>query len=213
MKIKWLGHAAFLITTEKGTRILTDPYKTGNDLRYGDINEAADIVTVSHEHFDHNNVAAVKGKPQVVKDSTEIKGIKFKGTPTYHDDAAGKKRGKNTLFCIEADGLNLCHLGDLGHTLDSKQVAALGKVDILMVPVGGFFTIDAATATKVCDQIKPRVIIPMHFRNEKCQFPLAGVTEFTGGKSNVKQMDGSEVEFRAKELPKETQILVLKPAL
>ena len=213
MKIKWLGHATFLITSDSDTRIITDPYETGSDLKYGRIKESADIVTVSHDHFDHNNVAAVQGNPQVIKGTTEAKGIKFKGIPTYHDDAGGSQRGSNTIFCFEVDGVNVCHLGDLGHRLNDEQVTELGKIDILIIPVGGFYTIDAKVASQVCDQLKPGVIIPMHYKNDKCGMPIAGVDEFLRGKSNVTRLDSSEIEFKPGELPPSAQIMVLKPAL
>ena len=213
MKIKWLGHATFLITSDNGTKIITDPYATGDNLNYGEINESADIITVSHDHLDHNNVAVVSGNPEVVKRTTQIKGIKFKATPTYHDDASGEKRGSNIIFCFEVDGINICHLGDLGHPLGDKQAAELGKVDVLLIPVGGFYTIDATVAGQVCGQLKPRVIIPMHFKNDKCDFPISDVEEFLRGKRNVSQLNTSEVEFKAGELPAATQIMVLVPAL
>jgi L-ascorbate metabolism protein UlaG (beta-lactamase superfamily) len=213
MKIKWLGHAAFLITSDSGTRIITDPYKPADDLKYGEIKESADLVTVSHEHTDHNNVAAVRGSPQVTRKTTEAKGIKFKGIPTYHDDAGGSKRGSNTILCFEIDGVNVCHAGDLGHVLSDAQAAELGEVDVLLIPVGGFFTIDANTASQVCDQLKPRVIIPMHYKTDKLDFPITSVDEFLRGKDNVTRLDSSEVEFKAGELPDSTQIMVLKSAL
>jgi len=213
MKIKWLGHAAFLITSDSGTRIITDPYETSNDLKYGRIKESADVVTVSHDHWDHCNVAAVQGNPQVVKGTTEAKGIKFKGISTYHDDAGGSQRGSNTILCFEVDGVNVCHIGDLGHLLSAEQVTELGKIDILIIPVGGFYTIDAKVASQVCDQLKPGVIIPMHYKTDKCDMPITGVGEFLRGKSNVTRLDASEVEFKSGELPPITQIMVLKPAL
>jgi len=214
MKIKWLGHASFMITSDSGTTIITDPYATGGALNYGDIKESADIVTVSHEHFDHNNAAAVGGNPEVVKETKEVKGIKFNGIPTYHDDAGGSQRGSNIIFCFEIDGVRVCHLGDLGHPLAGKQMADLGSVDVMMIPVGGNYTIDAEVATEVCGKLVPKVIIPMHFRNERCDsFPVAGVEDFLQGKSSVNRSDSSEVEFKAGELPATTQIVVLKPAL
>ena len=213
MKVKWLGHASFLITSESGTKIVTDPYIPGGDLKYGEIEESADIITVSHDHFDHNNVAAVQGNPTVVKGTAEVMGIKFNSLPTYHDDAQGAKRSNNTIIYFELDGMTICHLGDLGHTLSNSQAASLGKVDILLVPVGGFYTIDARAASQVCDQIKPRVIIPMHFKNEKCNFPISGVDEFLQGKANVSRPETSEVEFRAGELPGSTRIIVVNPAM
>ena len=213
MKVKWLGHATFVITADDGTRIITDPYATGGELSYGNITESADIVTVSHDHFDHNNVAAVRGNPAVVRGTTGVKGINFMGITTYHDDAAGKKRGNNTIFCFEVDGVKVCHLGDLGHPLNERQAAELGEIDILLIPVGGFFTIDAATASQLCERLKPGVIIPMHYRNKKCALPVSGVDEFLQGKKNVSRLDASEVELKSGELPAGTQILVLQPAL
>jgi L-ascorbate metabolism protein UlaG (beta-lactamase superfamily) len=212
MKIKWLGHAAFLITTDSGTRIITDPYETSDALKYGEIVESADIVTISHEHGDHSNVAAVQGSPQVIRETTRAKGIDFRGISTYHDENAGSKRGKNTIFCFEVDGVNVCHLGDLGHLLSDKQAAEMGKIDVLLIPVGGFYTIDAKAASQLCDQLKPGGVIPMHYKNDKCTFPIASVDEFLRGKKNVAKMDASEVELKAGELPASTQIMVLQPA-
>jgi len=212
MKIRWLGHAAFLITAGSGVRIITDPYTPTDTLRYGEINEAADIVTVSHEHGDHNNAAAVRGSPVVVKSSASVRGIDFLGIATHHDDAQGKTRGANTVFCFTVDGIRVCHLGDLGHVLTAGQVKQAGKVDILLVPVGGFYTIDAAAATRVADQLRPKVIIPMHYKNDRCVFPIAGVDGFLKGKKNVQQPDATEAEFTAGKLPVETRVLVLKPA-
>ena len=241
MKVKWLGHASFLITSNGGIRIMTDPYTPGGlGLNYGEIKELADIVTVSHEHGDHNNVAAVRGNPKIIKDKTtwvipaaildtsyvrsripelrkdreEISNIRFNAIHAYHDNADGKQRGKNTIFCFEVDGIRVCHLGDLGHMLSDKQVAELGSVDILLIPVGGNFTIDAKVATEVCGRLSPKVIIPMHYRNERCPiFPIAGVGEFLKGKKGIKKLDTSEAEFKQGELPATTQIIVLKPAL
>ena len=213
MKIKWLGHASFLITSDSGVKIITDPYMPDARLHYGEINESADIVTVSHDHSDHGSVSAVKGSPKVVKSDAEIKGIKFRGIATFHDAAGGKDRGRNTLLCFEVDGVKICHLGDLGHELTAGQVSAIGAVDVLFLPVGGFYTIDATVAGKVAGQLKPKVVIPMHFRNDKCHFPITGVAEFLRGKKDISQPDASEVAFEAGELPPATRIIVLKPAL
>ena len=213
MKIKWLGHAAFMITSAAGIKIITDPYVVDERLTYGEIKESADIITVSHEHGDHSNVAAVKGNPGVVKWTAKVKGIEFKGIPCYHDDDKGQQRGENTIFCFGVNGVRVCHLGDLGHPLSDEQVAEMGNVDILLLPVGGLYTIDAEVATQVCDRLKPRVVIPMHFRNDKCHFPIDGVDKFLKGKKNVSQLDASEAEFKPGELPAITKIVVLKPAL
>jgi L-ascorbate metabolism protein UlaG (beta-lactamase superfamily) len=214
MKIKYLAHSAFLITSEAGVRIVTDPYTPGGGIKHGAIQETADIVTVSHEHGDHNNAGAVRGNPQVVRASAEVKGIKIRAIPTAHDDRGGSQRGRNTIFCFEVDGVNICHAGDLGHTLSEEQVKAIGKVDVLMIPVGGFFTIDAKTATNISEQLKPKVILPMHYKTEKTsEFPIASVDEFTRGKNNVTRVNGSEIELKAGTLPAATQIMVLKQSL
>jgi len=216
MKIKYLGHAAFITTSDKGIKIITDPYETGGGRTYGEITESADVVTVSHEHGDHSNTAAVRGNPEVIKKAgrSTAKGIEFNGVASYHDDAGGRMRGNNTIFCFEVDGVRVCHLGDLGHMLDDKQVKEVGSVDILLIPVGGYFTIDAKVATQVCNQLKPRVIIPMHYKTEKSiSMPISRLDEFIKGKSNVTQQDSSEVEFKAGKVPATSQIIVLKPAL
>jgi len=215
MKVKWLGHSCFLITSEEGTRLITDPYTVGAGISYSAIKESADIVTVSHEHGDHNNVSAVKGSPQVIKGSgaKTAAGIEFNGIATYHDESRGREKGANTVFCFTVDGVRLCHLGDLGHLLSPEQAAAVGAVDILFIPVGGFFTIDAATASQVCQQLKPKVIIPMHFKTPKCAYPISTVDSFLKGKERVRRWDKGEAEFRAGELPAESEIVVLAPAL
>ena len=215
MNIKYLGHAAFTITSDTGVRIITDPYETGPDLTYGEITESANIVTVSHNHFDHCYVAGVKGNPEVVRRAGRsiAKGIEFKGIASYHDEAKGRLRGNNIIICFELDGIKVCHLGDLGHLLDDKQVTEIGSVDILLIPVGGYYTIDAKAATEVCNQLKPRVIIPMHYKTEKGIPNIFGVDEFLGGKANVRRLDASQAEFKPGELPATSQIVVLKPAL
>jgi L-ascorbate metabolism protein UlaG (beta-lactamase superfamily) len=215
MKVKFLAHASFLITSESGIRIITDPYEVSPTISYGTIKDSADVVTVSHGHGDHNNVAAVQGNPQVVNKpgKSTVKGIEFKGIATYHDEEKGKARGNNIIFCFKVDGLNVCHLGDLGHKLDEKQRAEVGKVDVLLTPVGGFFTIDARTAAEVSNQLGAKVIIPMHYSTAKCKLPIKGVDDFLKGKGNVTRTNKSETEFKPDSLPATSQIVVLEPAM
>ncbi len=204
-----------MIVSRDGVKVITDPYAVGGGISYSPIGEVADIVLVSHEHGDHNNVSVVQGKPEVVKGSgTRIaKGIQFRGVATYHDNSQGRERGPNTVFCFTLDDIRLCHSGDLGHLLDKVQIEEIGAVDILFVPVGGFYTIDAAEASQVCEQLNPKVIIPMHFKTPKCAYPIAGVEDFLKGKETVRKADFSEVEFALEKLPPASEILVLKPAL
>jgi L-ascorbate metabolism protein UlaG (beta-lactamase superfamily) len=213
MKIRYLAHASFLITSGSGTRIITDPYTVNEGMRYKPVSETSDIVTVSHDHGDHNNVASVKGQPQVVRDSAEIKGIKIKAIPTFHDTSGGEERGQNTIFCFDVDGIRVCHCGDLGHKLTSGQLKEMGKVDVLLIPVGGFFTIDASAAGEVAGQVGAAVTIPMHYKTEKVDYPITGVDEFVKGKKNVTMVNGSEVELKAGQLPAGPRIMVLKPSL
>jgi len=216
MKVKWLGHACFLIVSDEGIRIITDPYQVGNGINYAPVDESADIVVLTHEHhLDHSNVRAVKGKPEVVRGSVvkKVKGIEFKGIATYHDEAKGVQRGTNTIFCFTVDDIRLCHAGDLGHELTTEQASQIGKIDVLFLPVGGFYTIDANTAGKVVDTLKPKITIPMHYKTVRCDYPISGVDDFLRGKSNVKRLDSGELGLAAKDLPSAAQIIVLKPAL
>ncbi len=215
MKVKWLGVSCFVITSAEGTKIITDPYKSGLLIRYRRIEETAHVVTVSHEHFDHNNVAAIGGNPQVLRGagSFEVAGITVRGIASRHySSSIGRWRGPNTIFCLTVDGIGVCHLGDLGHQLSEEQASQIGEVDILMLPVGGRATIDARGASLVCDQLKPRVAIPMHYKTAKLLLPFAGVDPFLEGKPDIRRLDASEVEFKKDELPSPTQIVVLKPA-
>jgi L-ascorbate metabolism protein UlaG (beta-lactamase superfamily) len=215
MKIKWLAHASFLITSEKGTRIITDPYTVAGGITYAPIEESADVVTVSHDHGDHSNVKSIKGNPQVVKGQgiVDAFGITFRGINSDHDDTGGSQRGKSTIFCLAVDGINLCHLGDLGNLLNDQQIADIGAVDILLIPVGGYYTIDARQATEVVKSVKPKVAIPMHYKTEKCNYPITGVDEFLKDKQNVRRLASSEVAYKKGELPDKPQILVLEHAL
>ena len=215
MKVKWLGHSCFLITSRDGLRVISDPYAVGGGINYSPIKETADVVVVSHDHGDHSNVSTVQGKPEVVKGSgtKTTKGIQFKGIATYHDASQGKQRGLNTVFCFTIDDIKLCHLGDLGHVLSPEQVNEIGAVDILFVPVGGFYTIDAPVASQVCDQLKPKVVIPMHFKTPRCAYPIAGVEDFLKGKKGVRGVRDSEVDLEQEKLPAATEIVLLQPAL
>ncbi len=217
MKIKWYGHAAFLITSDQGVKIIIDPYEPGfmGQLNYGQIEDAADFVLVSHDHGDHNHTAPLPGSPQVVKGTgpKTVRGIPVKGIPAFHDQSKGSERGNNTIFVFTVDGIRTCHLGDLGHILNEKELAEIGPVDLLLLPVGGYFTVDAGEATKVVGQIKPKILIPMHFKTEKCGFPIAPVEDFLKGKAKVKRLGASETTIDPLSLPAATEILILDHAL
>lgn len=218
MKVKWYGHASFLITADDGTTIVTDPYLAGGyggAIGYDKVPDAADIVMVSHDHDDHNHVAGVPGNPEVVQGagSYTAKDVTFDGLASAHDESEGNERGSNVIFCFTVDGIRVCHLGDLGHQLTDKQVSEIGSIDVLFCPVGGEYTVDPAGATEVCETIKPKVFIPMHFKTDKCGFPLAKVDDFLEGKTNVQKPGASETEFKKDALPAATEIVVLEHAL
>lgn len=167
MVITWFGQACFKIEGEK-TTIVTDPF--GDDFGLKLSRLTADIVTVSHGHADHNNVAAVKPTGEralYIADTPgefEVQGAFLYGIPSFHDSAQGAERGSNIIFRIELDGISIGHLGDLGHPLESAQLERLEGVDILMIPVGGVFTINGKQATEAVSQIEPRLVIPMHYQ-------------------------------------------------
>ena len=213
MKIKYLAHSAFLLTADDGTRIITDPYTPGHGLNYRPITGEADIVTVSHEHGDHNNTAAVKGNPVIFRDSGNAKGIDFKAVKTFHDESGGSERGTNTVFVFKVDGMTIAHLGDLGHVLTDEQVKEIGAVDIVLLPVGGYYTIDANRAADNAKRINARVIIPMHYKTNACSMPIQAVDIFLTVRTNVTKTKLSEITLTAGELPKTPQIMVLEPAL
>jgi L-ascorbate metabolism protein UlaG (beta-lactamase superfamily) len=209
--IRWFGHSSFEIKAEDGTTIVTDPFDK-KDVGYENPNVEADIATVSHEHPDHNKVKNLKGNPDVIKGSGRKRSheIEFYGMRTYHDDAMGAKRGENTVFTFEVDGLRICHLGDLGHLLDESQAEEIGKIDILFIPVGGFFTIDAKQADKVIERLKPRIIIPMHYKTPPLKYPIEPVENFIRDKSNVEKVGSTRFSLKKEDLPEEGKIVLLE---
>ena len=186
MKIEYLGHSCFKITAKDGTSVLTDPYtRVGYELPQ---NISADIVTVSHSHFDHNYIRAVVGKPKMITttDRQSLNGIQIEGISSWHDERGGALRGANILFKMDIDGLCICHLGDLGEPCSPSIIKAIGKVDILLIPVGGTYTIDAITAKRFVDEIAPKMVIPMHYR------PNDGTLDITDEKQFLSLFDRVE---------------------
>ncbi len=176
-----IGHAKFLIELESGLRIVTDPYDA--TCGYPVTPVPADVALVSHGHHDHNAVATIPGKPRVIDQAGEYtleNGVTLVAVEADHDDAGGTKRGKTLLFSLRAEGMNAVHLGDLGHLPTAEQCMRLGHADVLMIPVGGFFTIDAPTAKETASLLQARVILPMHYRTRvNADWPIAPVEAFT----------------------------------
>ncbi len=206
MKISWLGHASFIIESG-GKRLITDPFD--EKLGYPVYEEEVDIATVSHDHWDHNASGRLKGNPIVVKGTGKfnIDGFKISGFPSFHDKSGGKERGINTIFKISTEGIDLLHMGDLGHVLSPEQYLALGKIDILLLPVGGVYTLDADEAYEIVQAIKPAVVIPMHFNTPHLCFELSPVEQFTSKFDQV--IKQAFLEMTADNLPEQAEIIVL----
>lgn len=204
MKIKWNGHASFTITASDGTVLVTDPYNPsgyGGVLKYDQVKDNADGVLVSHDHDDHNYSQGLPGSPQVLTGSGQVKEIKVNGIDTYHDESQGSERGPNVVFTFAVDGINICFVGDLGHQLSQEQINAIGAVDLLLLPVGGTFTVDAVGAVGVAKALDPRLVIPMHFKTDKCDLPIGEVDDFLAKMTNVKKLSESEIELSQDNLP------------
>ena len=191
MKITWLGHSSFLLEDSKGKKLLTDPFDTsvGYEVYKGN----PDIVTISHQHFDHNYTRDLKGNYKIIDKACmfNLDDIFIKGIPSYHDKNKGAKRGDNIIFTFRMDGYSLCHLGDLGHSLTSNDIEAIGDVDILFVPVGGNYTIDGKEASELTKKINPKIVFPMHYKTSKVSLPLDGVEAFLMYMKNASKIDSN----------------------
>lgn len=178
MLIRYHGHSQFLMETEKGQRILTDPFDPR--VPYPQKEVAADLVTISHGHGDHGYLEKVRGKPAVLRElgrHEPLPGVVVYGYHSYHDDKQGALRGENTIYVFETEGLRLAHLGDLGDSPDKEATAALMGAEVLMLPVGGTYTLDAKGAAALCRALRPRIIIPMHYKKGDQGFQHIGTLE------------------------------------
>ncbi len=222
MKIKPIGHSSFSIQGKTSTggklTVVTDPFdpkKVG--LPYP--KQDADVVTVSHQHDDHNWVEGVKNAPFVVDTpgEYELSGLRIFGIHSFHDDKEGENRGPNTIYVYDFKEARVAHLGDLGHTLNSDQQEALEFVDVLLVPVGGFYTIDPKTAMMVIESIEPKIVIPMHYKLDAKTPKLSKIDKISTVDDFLKEANGvaskKESEFTLKsysDLPHTTEIVVLE---
>ena len=197
MDITYIGHSSFKIRTKSAT-VITDPFDPASTgIKFPP--QEADIVTISHDHADHNYLEKISGYKKVVAGpgEYEIMGISIIGISTFHDDKEGRERGKNTIYVYEAEGLRIVHLGDLGHALSESQIEALGEVDILMIPVGGVYTIGPKEASDLVSAVEPYFVISMHFGGDKLQ-PLEAFLKEVGqegekmSKFSIKKMDIEE---------------------
>jgi L-ascorbate metabolism protein UlaG (beta-lactamase superfamily) len=210
MEITYLGHASFRLKGKKAI-VVTDPYDQTIGLKFP--KTSADIVTKSHEHDDHNAVALVGGEAFVVDGpgEYEIKEVKIVGAASFHDEKEGKEKGKNVIFNIKMDGLWVCHLGDLGQAeLTNNQMEVIGRVDILLVPVGGVYTIDASVATKIVAELEPKIVIPMHFLDSDSNLKLEPAEKFLKEMGTEKTEGAQKLTISKEKLPDELEVVLLK---
>lgn len=210
VKIKWFGHACFALDG-KDVTVITDPH--GGVIGLDAPSAKADIVLISHGHFDHNSGVGDVSKAGAKHVSSfvgedRVKEISIKGIATAHDEKGGKLRGNNSIYVFEIDGMRFCHCGDLGHTLSAGQITEIGKVDVLFVPVGGVFTVDAAGATQVIKAIKPKIAVPMHYAVSGLTVGVKGVGDFLKDKKNIRQLASPEAEITRESIPKDEEIWV-----
>jgi len=208
MEITWLGHSCFLIRGKERT-ILTDPCHP--DLGYRLSEPKADIVTLSHFHPGHSYIEGVANEPKQIKSpgEYEIGGTFITGVASFHDDKKGEVRGKNTIYIIEIDDITLCHLGDLGHPLDSHLIEEIGDIGILFLPVGEVSTIPIDTAVEIVRQLEPPIVIPMHYKTEAFTGKLSPVDKFLD-KMRIKWIESKpKLSITSSSLPSSTQTVVL----
>lgn len=208
MKIRYLGHSCFVLTESTGTSIVTDPY---GDIGYEMPSVAADAVTVSHSHYDHNNVAAVKGAVVIDKEGQyELDGVEVTAVKSFHDGENGAQRGENLIFKFRMDGLEICHLGDLGEECSSSLIEALLPVHVLLIPVGGTYTIDAEQAKEYVDRIMPSIVIPMHYKTKGLEMDVDKADEFLDlfDSEEIEEV-GSEIELFRDDITEESTKIVL----
>ena len=208
LQIRWHGHSCFEITND--VTLVTDPHD-GKSIGISPPDVTGDIILVSHDHYDHNSIeSVVKEKSIVVKDETAktVSGVQIKGIRSFHDEHEGRKRGSNLIYLFNMDDIAFCHLGDLGHLLDEDAVQQIGDVDILFIPVGGNFTIDAEKAWNVINGIKPKIVIPMHYKFGGLSLPIAEIDPFLA-KNNFDVLHvGNEIDIERGDLPENPEIWV-----
>ena len=218
VRLTYYGHSSFLLEAADGTRVILDPYRAGSfngAFRYGAIPDTAEAVVATHTHDDHGAVDTIPGHPRILiqPSSATVGRWEITGIDVAHDAEGGRSRGKNTIVVLDDGDVRLAHLGDIGHTLDASTITAIGRVDVLLVPVGGFFTIDHAQAAEVVESLDPRIVIPMHYKTPKVDFPISEPEPFLATQKTLERLSGSTVEVTQATLPAGRVTYVLQPAL
>ena len=179
MKLKWHGHSCFELTLDNGMAIITDPFD--DTVGYPLCRARADVVLSTHDHFDHNHFDSLAGDPVILREpgAQEIGGARITGVHSFHDPERGALRGENIIYLIEASGMRIAHLGDLGHMPETaEQKAVLSNLDLMLIPIGGVFTIDTPQAVNLIGEYNPRAAIAMHYKNDYCTFDISDSAEF-----------------------------------
>ncbi|MBD5560354.1 MAG: MBL fold metallo-hydrolase [Clostridia bacterium] len=178
MRIRYIGHSCFAFETKGGVRLVIDPYD--NSIGLTPVRETADMVLVTHHHFDHDYVQGVQGEYTLVDSPGEYQSgdVRVTGYTLPHDSAGGSERGFVTAYLIEADGLRILHMGDVGGMPDDSFFDAVGRIDVLLIPVGGRYTVDAEGALAICERIRPNLMIPMHYKTHRLKIDIDPVTPF-----------------------------------
>jgi L-ascorbate metabolism protein UlaG (beta-lactamase superfamily) len=214
MYITWLGQSCFKLQDKigpEGVILVTDPYGDSSGLKMPHFE--ADIVTVSHNHSDHNNTGALRANPFIINTAGEyeIKDVFVEGVESAHDEKDGAERGENIIYRIEMEDISITHLGDLGHVLDAKQLEKLEGTDILLIPVGGKYTINASKAVEVISQIEPRIVIPMHYKIPGVKTDIDGIEKFIK-ELGIKPRNEEKLKISKKDLPQDDMELVVLSA-
>ncbi len=212
MKIRWYGHSCFMLEDGNGVRILTDPY--GSHIGYELPELRADGVTISHEHSDHNNISPVISNTTIIRSpgEYEIKGVRIIGIETDHDSVGGAIRDKNTMFIYEMDGMRVLHCGDLGVIPPQEIIDAVGHIDVMMVPIGAIYTIDDLEARELANIIKPKVVIPMHYKTPKLKMELCTLAPFVDAARDCRIHNINDCECTIQPISLgEDRVIVLRP--
>jgi L-ascorbate metabolism protein UlaG (beta-lactamase superfamily) len=209
MDITWYGHACFRLY-QRGASVVTDPYE--KSIGYELPRLRADIVTISHDHPGHRNAGPVRNKKLIITGpgEYEVRGVFITGIATFHDGKKGRTRGRNTIYLYDFDGLKICHLGDLGHIPSQAQVEALNSVDVLLIPVGGVSTLNAAQAAEMVSLLEPKLVVPMHYRLPSLAFKLDPVSKFLKAMGLDDVSPQETLSVTKANLPDETQVILLK---
>lgn len=208
LRVCWHGHSCFEITNE--ITLVTDPHD-GKSIGISLPDEAGDIILVSHDHYDHNSVKTAEKEESIIKmDEKEktISDILIRGVKSFHDESGGAKRGMNIIYLFSMEDISFCHLGDLGHELGENAIQQIGDVDVLFIPVGGNFTIDANKAWDVINDIKPRIVVPMHYKIGGLSLPITGIAPFLE-KNKLKILKvGNEIDIEREDLPENPEVWI-----